>query len=168
MARLQFITDITGVVPTPWSLIEFSNNKYCFWGCKTEDSLNGVYITAHNFEVVYLCKEKVLQNMDFIIANTCIFREELDTDILRLLRKRNKDVVLWYAKQEIEMTEDHIFRKTNTINDVGNFGFFTSKSDRLMFRYRKRGFLPALELAFDKVAGLYGIDKSGVKNGKIY
>lgn len=33
----------------------------------------------------------------------------------------------------------------------------TSKSDRLMFKNRKKGFETALQLSFDKVSELYGI-----------
>ena len=75
-----------------------------------------------------------------------------------MLTIQNADISLWYAKQDVEMTEDHIFRRTNTIRNVGTFGFMTSKSERLMYRNRSKGFMKALELSYDKVSSLYGVN----------
>ena len=158
MARLSFIKDITGVVPTPWGIYKLTNSKREYLMCPTRDGLNGVYITGHNFEVFELCSEKKFKDIDFVVANTCVYRDELDTVILRMLTIQNADISLWYAKQDVEMTEDHIFRRTNTIRNVGTFGFMTSKSERLMYRNRSKGFMKALELSYDKVSSLYGVN----------
>ena len=64
---------------------------------------------------------------------------------------------LYYAKQEVEITADRVLRKTNTIKDVGNFGFMTSISDRLMFMNRKKGFMDALKSSFERTSGVYGV-----------
>lgn len=157
MARLKFINDITGVVPTPWKCVRFHDGGTPFLLCNTVDNLNGIYITAHNYEVVEMCKTEYVSKVDFLAANTCIYRENLDTDILWFLKEKNKNIRLWYAKQEIELTSDHVFRNTNTLRNVGTFGFMTSKSDRLMFKNRKKGFEVALRLSFDKVSELYGV-----------
>ena len=125
--------------------------------CSTFDGLNGVYITAHNYEVLEMCKTRWSVDVDFLIANTCVYSENFDTDVLWLLRKKNKNVNLWYAKQDLELTDDHVLRNTNILKEVGTFGFMTSKSDRLMFKNRKKGFEVALQLSFDKVSVLYGI-----------
>lgn len=156
-ARLEFIKDITGVVPTPWKPIRFPKSGELFLICYTANEINGIYITAHNYEVVHICKEGVIAKSDFIIANTCIYRDNLDTDILKLLRQQNRDIQLWYAKQELELVDKCVLRNTNTITEVGTFGFMTSKSDRLMFKNRKLGFEKALQLSFDKVSGLYAV-----------
>jgi len=157
MARLKFINDITGVVPTPWKRIKFHDGGTSFLLCKADDNINGIYITAHNYEVIEICRTGIISAVDFLVANTCVYRENLDTDILWLLRGKNKNARLWYAKQEIELTSDHVFRSTNTLRDVGTFGFMTSKSDRMMFKNRKKGFEAALQLSFDKVSELYGV-----------
>ena len=156
-ARLKFINDITGVVPTPWKCVKFYNNGTPFLLCNTVDSINGIYITAHNYEVVEICRTRIVLEIDFLVANTCVYRKNLDTDILWFLREKNKNIRLWYAKQEIELTSDHVFRNTNTLREVGTFGFMTSKSDRLMFKNRKKGFEMALQLSFDRVSELYGV-----------
>lgn len=157
MARLKFINDITGVVPTPWEYFKHRNEGKLFLICNTFDGLNGIYITAHNYEVVEICRTGFVSNVNFLVANTCVYRENLDTDILWLLRQQNKNIRLWYAKQDLELTYDHVLRNTNLLRDVGTFGFMTSKSDRLMFKNRKRGFETALQLSFDRVSGLYGV-----------
>ncbi len=157
MARLKFINDITGVVPTPWKCVKFRDGGTPFLLCNTFDNINGIYITAHNYEVVEICRAGMVSEVNFLAANTCVYRENLDTDILWFLRDKNKNIKLWYAKQEIELTSDHVFRNTNTLRDVGTFGFMTSKSDRLMFKNRKKGFEMALQLSFDKVSELYGV-----------
>lgn len=157
MARLKFINDITGVVPTPWEYLRLSNDGKFFLICNTFDGLNGIYITAHNYEVVQICRTGLISGADFLIANTCIYRENLDTDILWLLRQKKKNIRLWYAKQDLELTYDHVLRNTNLLRDVGMFGFMTSKSDRLMFKNRKKGFETALQLSFDRVSELYGV-----------
>lgn len=156
-ARLEFIKDITGVVPTPWKPISFPKVEKLFLICHTADQINGIYVTAHNYEVVHICREGVAAKLDFFIANTCIYRNNLDTDILKLLRQWNKNIKLWYAKQELELVDRYVLRNTNTITEVGTFGFLTSKSDRLMFKNRKLGFEKALQLSFDSVSGLYRI-----------
>ena len=51
-ARLEFIYEITGVVPTPWKYVKFFDDGHTFLMCSTPDGINGIYITAHNYEVV--------------------------------------------------------------------------------------------------------------------
>ena len=84
-ARLKFINDITGVVPTPWKCVKFYNGGTPFLLCNTVDSINGIYITAHNYEVVEICRTGIVLEIDFLAANTCVYRENLDTD-----RKKQK------------------------------------------------------------------------------
>ena len=157
MARLKFINDITGVVPTPWKCIKIGNKERSFLICNTFDDLKGMYVTAHNYEVVEICRTEWVSNSDFFVANTCVYRENLDTDILWLLKQQKKNMQLWYAQQDLELTNDYVLRNTNILRDVGMFGFATSKSDRLMFKNRKKGFETALQLSFDRVSVLYGV-----------
>lgn len=156
MARLRFISDITGVVPTPWRIMTIAEGKK-FLICGTSDNVNGVYITAHNYEVVELCKTRLFIDKELLVANTCVYSEGFDTKLLQLLRKGGSRIELFFAKQELEVTEDRIIRNTNTLRDVGNYGFMTSKSDRLMFMNRKKGVREAIKLSFDKVSELYRV-----------
>jgi len=154
-ARRKFIKDITGVVPTRW--VKKYTGSMFIWICCTDDYLNGIYITAHNYEVAAICRTNVISKLDFFVANTCVYRKEYDTDIFWLLKRKNKNIRLLYAKQKIELTNEAILRDTNILRDVGTFGFMTSKSDRLMFKNRDKGFETALYLSFEKVSGLYGV-----------
>lgn len=157
LARLKFINDITGVVPTPWKYVKLHKCGPVFLYCHTDDGINGMYITAHNYEVLKIAKTNIVSKLDFIVANTCVFTEGYDTEILRILREQNKNIILWYAKQEMELMSDYAMRNTNILKDVGTFGFMTSKSDRLMYRNRKIGFEMALQKSFDKVFGIYRV-----------
>lgn len=157
MARLDFINDITGVEPTLWKIIKIGYRKMPFLVCETDDGINGIYITAHNFEVKYLSLCNFIAGIDFFIANTCVYERDFDADIMFNLRKINNNIILYYAKQEVEITADRVLRKTNTIKDVGNFGFMTSISDRLMFMNRKKGFMDALKSSFERTSGVYGV-----------
>lgn len=158
MARLEFINDITGVEPTLWKITKLGPYKMTFLVCKTNAGINGIYITAHNREVEYLSLCNFISKIDFVIANTCVYEKDFDTNIMYNLRKVNKNIAMYYAKQEVEITTDRVFRKTNTIKDVGNFGFMTSISDRLMFINRKKGFMDALNVSFNKISGVYGVN----------
>ncbi len=156
-ARLKFIFDITDHTPDGWKKIKLCNNMHSFYICRTEDRIEGMYITAHNYEVMELCKTDIIKNLDFIAANTCIYQNELDTDMLRVLWRRNKNILLYYAKQQMEMMSNFLIRNTNTLRDVGTFGFMTTRSDRLLYKNRKKGFEEALKSSFNIVSGLYGV-----------
>lgn len=150
-ARRRFINDITGIEPSPW--MHFGNyvNGFSFWICMTRDGVNGLYVTAHNYEVFALCRMPIAELTKHFIANTCIYFDGLDDVICSELTKRNKNALCWYAKQEVKLAKDYAFHRMSILRDVGTFGFMTSKSDRLMFRNRDKGLEGALELSFDRV-----------------
>ena len=43
----------------------------------------------------------------------------------------------------------------NELENKGMFGFPTSKSERILFKNREKGFMNALKVAFDKVSAIY-------------
>lgn len=153
--RQLFIRKITGFEPSAWRSFCVSDMCKPFWWCKTTDGINGVYITAHNYDVFMLCGFKCIYNMEFVVANTCEFGQDTDTRLLETLRKHNAEAELWFAFQEVELVEDGVIRNTNTLSNCGTFGFLTSKSDRLIYRNRKKGFIDALRTSFYRVSGVY-------------
>ena len=61
-----------------------------------------------------------------------------------------------YAKDEsnntLEVEENYNLRQSTLLSYVGEFGFNTSLSERLLFSNRRKGFMKAVFLAFNKVS----------------
>lgn len=78
-----------------------------------------------------------------------------EKQILSELMYARQDIILWYAKQVVSLESGLALRKTNELENKGMFGFPTSKSERILFKNRKKGFMNALKVAFDKVSAIY-------------
>ena len=63
----------------------------------------------------------------------------------------NREIELLIAKQELPIDINRIFKRTNTINHVGKFGFQTSLSKRQLFKNRGKGLLIAMGESFERV-----------------
>ena len=123
-----------------------------FRSCESKDSLNGVFITAHIGDVIRLCKTKEIAMRDFVIANTCIWERYSERHTLDYMMKYNKNVKLWFAKQALSVEYKNILRQSVTLQNIGKFGFQTSVSERRLFANRRKGFIEAVNLSFDKVS----------------
>ena len=64
----------------------------------------------------------------------------------------NKKAELWFSKQALEVEENYNLRQSTLLSYVGEFGFNTSLSERLLFSNRRKGFMKAVFLAFNKVS----------------
>lgn len=64
----------------------------------------------------------------------------------------NKKAELWFSKQALAVEEDYNLRQSTLLSNVGEFGFDTSLSERLLFSNRHKGFMKAVSLAFNKVS----------------
>lgn len=93
-----------------------------------------------------------MADSEFVVANTCIWVPLADKEVLRKLMLINPDIQLWFAKQELSIECKYQLRQTNLISDVGNFGFPTSRSERVLFANRKKGFKDALKEAFELIS----------------
>lgn len=151
IARRQFIGEVAGVSPSKW-YPDYNIRSFC---CETTDNINGLFITGHVGEVAAICNLRSVLQFDFIVANTCIWEKDYEKRILSYLMKSRRNIKLWYAKQEVSLENDYIMRKTNELENMGNFGFPTSKSERMLFKNRKKGFMQALEVSFDIVSMIY-------------
>lgn len=149
-ARLQYIKEVSGERSVSWKRITFSY-MFDFFYCTTRDGINGTFITAHKDIVALLCTCQDIANRDFVIANTCIWVADFDKRVFQQMLKHNSRAQLFYAKQALELIDGVMPRYTNVIDDIGAFGFMTSKSERILYRNRKKGFMEAVKRAFDFV-----------------
>lgn len=152
-ARHEYIQKVTNSEVSPWSFIQLEGKIYKqFVCCESKDGLNGVFITAHIGAVKGLCAIKEIATKDFVVANTCIWERFSEKDTLAGMMKHNKKAELWFAKQALSVENKHILRQSTTVEDIGKFGFQTSVSERKMFANRRKGFMEAVNLSFDKVS----------------
>ena len=151
-ARSEFIQLVSNSRVTNWDILRDFRGTNRFYICFTDDEINGIFVTGHIGEVMELCRSEQVDTCDFVIANTCIWNQLNDKSILYELLKKHSEMKLWFAKQELSCETNYWLRKTNTLSDVGDFGFPTSKSERILFENRRKGFMVAIEKAFDKVS----------------
>lgn len=149
LERLNYIHQVTGAEVTGWNIKEFGSAK--FYYCISKDNINGTFITAHIGEVQFICSLREIASGEFVIANSCIWENELDKKILFDMMKINKSVELWFARQEMSEESGRILRRCTTLRNIGNFGFQTSLSERQLFKKRREGFLEAMRGSFIKV-----------------
>lgn len=81
-ARREFIGMITGVSPSRWHIIVKDINNTFYYKCNTIDDINGLFITGHVGEVVEICKSPGIGKFDFVVANTCIWEDGYEKQIL--------------------------------------------------------------------------------------
>jgi hypothetical protein len=133
-----------------WQIVEIKGTSYLF--CVSNDSVDGILMTAHIGDIFKLFTVREFCEARLIIANTCIWKRSSNKELLRRVQSTNPNAELYFAKQELSVDQDFVFRHSNTIADVGQFGFQTSLSERQLFRNRGRGLEPALKEAFDRVS----------------
>jgi len=152
-ARRRYIEQVTGSQVSNWLPVMLSGgrrSKYIY--CISNDGIDGVFITAHVDDVFSLCSLDDVYKADFVVANTCIWERMADKELLYRMRKENRNIELWYAKQDLSVEGFNIVRQSTTINNIGQFGFQTSLSERELFKHRKKGFMNAIELSFEHVS----------------
>lgn len=151
MARHAYIETVTGTDVTLWEEVFIQNMR--FFRCFSFDDQNGSFITAHIDDIIRLSRMQVRNNMAFVVANTCVWIHGADKAVLKNLQANNRQVRLWFAKQELSLSgEPCQLRESNLLSMVGKFGFLTSKSERILFANRRLGFEQALDKAFEPVS----------------
>ncbi len=152
-ARGDYIQRVTGVEVSTWRFIQV-NGQTCkdFICCTSDDKIEGTFITAHIGDVYKLCSLREIYNGKFVVANTCIWEGMSHKKLLNAMRRFNQDIDLWFAKQELSLDSNGIFRQSNTLCNIGRFGFQTSLSERELFMNRGKGFMEALQMSFVRVS----------------
>ena len=152
-ARLQYIHSVANTTATEWMITKKTPDcPESFFYCITNDGLNGTFITAHIYEVYQLCSLEEIAQSDFVIANTCIWKKLSNKHILYCMMRINKQIELWFSKQTLTVEKNYNLRQSTLLSNVGEFGFNSSLSERLLFANRRKGFMKAVSLAFNKVS----------------
>ena len=152
-ARHIYIQRVTGAEVSSWDFLQINGQIFKeFLCCTSADDLKGVFITAHIGDVHKLCTLREIYMGEFVIANTCIWEKMSDKTLLYSLMKFNRNIKLWFSKQELSLDGDRVFRRSTTINPIGQFGFSTSVSERKLFSNREKGFMSAIHKSFVRVS----------------
>lgn len=152
-ARRNYIRQVTGAEVSDWKVMQikgYGHKKFLF--CVSNDGINGTFITAHIGEVQLICLLSEVANCDFVIANSCIWEKSFDRQILHNMMRINRNIELWFAKQEVMVDGGGVLRQCTTLNNWGQFGFHTSLSERQLFMKRRSGFMAAMQETFVKVS----------------
>lgn len=151
--RHRYIKSVTGRAVTDWKRIPILQNHY--FCCFSDDKINGTFITAHIGQVFDLCSNKEIAQGDLVIANTCIWKKSSDKALLYKMMAVNRKIELWFAKQALSIENDYWLRQSTTLSEVGGFGFQTSLSERQLFRNRKKGFMEAIKVSFQRISPVF-------------
>jgi hypothetical protein len=150
-ARREYIQRVSGVEVSPWIKVNGPAAKEYFC-CMSDDGIDGTFITAHIDDVYNLCSLKEICLGKLVVANTCIWERMSDKQLLFRMMSVNREVELFFAKQELSVENNRILRQTTTLIDIGQFGFQTSKSERLLYRNRDKGLMKAIKMSFNRVS----------------
>lgn len=152
-ARRNYIQCVTGAEVSAWSFIQVNGqvcNKYLC--CMSNDGIDGTFITAHIGDVYNLCSFREICNGKFVVANTCIWTRMSHKELLFRMMRVNREVELFFAKQELSVDINSIFRQSTTLTNIGRFGFQTSLSERKLFANRGKGLMDAIRESFIRVS----------------
>lgn len=152
-ARRNYIQSVTSAEVSDWSFIKVGG-QICkeYLCCTSNDEIDGTFITAHIGDVYKLCALREIYMGKFVVANTCIWEKMSHKKLLSNMKIYNQDIVLWFAKQELSIDGNMIFRQSTTLNNKGTFGFQTSLSERELFKNRRKGFMEAIKESFVRVS----------------
>ena len=152
-ARREYIQRVTGAKVSTWSFIQVNGQVYReFLCCTSSDNIDGTFITAHIKDVYNLCSLREICTGQFVVANTCIWERMSHKKLLSSMMSFNRNIELWFAKQELSVDGNKIFRQSTTLNNIGRFGFQTSLSERELFTNRKKGLMEAIQMSFVRVS----------------
>lgn len=152
-ARRDYIQLVTDAEVSAWGFIQV-NGQVCkeYLCCTSNDGIDGTFITAHIGDVSKLCSLREICIGKFVVANTCILRRMLGKEILFRMMSINREVELFFAKQELSVGSNRIFWQSTTLYNIGQFGFRTSWSERELFRNRGKGLMEAIGVSFVRVS----------------
>lgn len=152
-ARRNYIQNVTCAEVTAWKFLQLNGQIYKeYLCCTSNDEIEGIFITAHINDVIRLCSTKEICASQFVVANTCILRRMLGKEILFKMMTTNREVELFFAKQELSLSSNRTFWQSTTLNNFGEFGFKTSKSERLLYRNRNKGLMESMRESFNRVS----------------
>ena len=153
LARSEYIRRVTASEVSAWSAIQVNGHiPSKFFCCTSNDEVDGTFITAHIGDVYKLCSLREVYGGKLVIANTCIWEKMSHKNLLLNMMRFNREVELWFAKQELSTDSSRIFRQSTTLKNIGQFGYQTSLSERELFTNRGRGLMEAIRESFIRVS----------------
>ena len=151
--RHKYIGDVTCTKVTPWQEVRCKSvwnmrGTVTYYRCKSDKGEYGIVITAHMRDEVQsiLIKELELKRA-IVIINSCGIDKQIIDECSAIVRCKNHNSEVLLAKQEHSVNGKEI----NYYDNVGNFGFPTTSSERELFQNRREGFIKAVRKAFNKV-----------------
>ena len=151
--RSEFIREVAHTKITPWREQSCKGTgmlkpQVKFYQCNSEKGEYGFFITAHiNVEVQPILLHVLTGKKALVVINSCALNEAIKTQCLNIVKLKNSESELYFAKQ----TLDENGRALNYYDNVGTFGFPTTVSERELFQRRSLGLIKALRTVFEKV-----------------
>ena len=151
--RFQYIKEVTKAEVSSWSessceYKRFGIKRICpFYICQSKKDEYGIIITAHIHEIGAIFESVASRKRAIVVINSCEIEKTISRTFLAIVKQKNSSSELFYAYQE---KEKHGLL-VNYADNVGTFGFSTTRSERMLFRNRHEGFIKAIKSSFQKV-----------------
>lgn len=151
--RHQIIQEISHAKVSPWSERSCKSNHwpyspFAFFQCASDKGEYGVVLTAHmNIEVQPILKDVLTNKKALVVINSCEIRKSSKDECLRIIRDKNPQSEIFYARQELSDSGHPV----NYMEYVGLFGFRSTVSERELFQNREIGLTKAIRKVYDKV-----------------
>ena len=149
-ARTKYIRSVTEADVSNWQPIQVYNCQFLY--CASNDSVDGIFLTAHYGDIRILSTLPQVYENSIIIVNSCIWVKSFHKMLLNRLYKRNPNLELYFAKQELCIDTELNLRQTTLLLNVGQFGFQSSSSERELFMNRRKGLEEAIRQSFERVS----------------
>lgn len=152
--RHKYIKKITQAKVSSWrncvckNEFHLQNTELKYYQCQSFKGEYGIIITAHIQDVPYILIEVLNNKKSIVVVNSCAIKREFVKNIYDIVVQKNKQSELFFAAQN-ETDKGYI----NSLDDVGNFGFMTTKSDRMLYKNRDNNLTKAIRSAYKKING---------------
>ena len=157
-ARREYIRRTTNTNVSKWKLRRVTGLLPIeVYHCVSKDGVNGSFITAHIDDIRVLCNLPAVYKSEFVVTNTCILVERYHKSLLYSMMRRNRGVELFYAKQEVYIDCCNTMIQTALLEEVGQFGFQTSLSERDLYLNRNKGLVKAIRESFERVSPILSL-----------
>lgn len=151
--RAVIIQKLTRAMVSPWREqscdgVYLISPTVKYHRCGSKKGEHGFFITAHiNTEVQPILQHVLTNKKALVVINSCALEGKEKDRCLELIKTRNPQSELFFAEQTFEKDGVEI----NYYDNVGTFGFPTTKSERELFQKRDMGLERAIRTVFEKV-----------------
>ena len=153
-ARHEYIELVSQAHVSPWQkhVAEADRDGYIkpiveYYQCRSENGEYGIVPTAHIDESITILNAIRNDKKTIYALNTCIVSDNFKLELLHTIKHYNLQSELYLARQK-KGAEGKYF---NYAENLGTFGFSTTRSEREVFMHREKGLTQAIRLAFEKI-----------------